>query len=200
MSGTDQDEFEIRRLVENWALWRDSGDWTRLRAVWHDDGTMQATWFRGTADDFISASKRAWEGGLEVLHSLGGCSVEVRGSRAIAQTKMSIHQRASVHGVVCDCVCMGKFYDLLERRSGQWGLVSRQPIYERDRLDPVDASTRLDLDRELLASFPAGYRHLAYLQTKAGLNVERDLPGTKGDKVDALYRQGKRWLVGEGGS
>ncbi len=195
MSELDQDEFAIRKVVENWAIWRDAGNWERLRSVWHDDGVMQATWFRGTADEFIKASQNAWDRGVEVLHTLAGCSVEIRGHRAVAQTKMSIHQRSSVDGVLCDCVCIGRFYDLFEKREKRWAIVLRQPIYESDRLDPVDTTIRLELDRTMLAAFPSGYRHLAYLQSKAGLNVKRDLPGTRGPEVEALYAQGRRWLA-----
>ena len=43
------DRQEIRDLVENWAVWRDAGDWERFRTVWHDDGRMMATWFQGSA-------------------------------------------------------------------------------------------------------------------------------------------------------
>ncbi len=196
MSATMQDEFNIRTLIENWVMWRDSGDWARLRSVWHEDGAMQATWFYGTADEFVAASRGAWDRGVEVLHALNGTSIDLRGNRAVAQTKMEIHQRANVDGVVCDCVCMGRFYDLFERREGKWGLVLRQPIYEKDRLDPVDTSEKLNLDREKLDKLPAGYRHLAYLQLKIGMNVKLDLPGVKGPEVEALYEQGKQWLAG----
>ena len=37
-----------------------------------------------------------------------------------------------------DVVCTGRFYDFIERRQGRWGFVLRQPIYEKDRMDPVD--------------------------------------------------------------
>ena len=67
--------------------------------------------------------------------------VDVSGDRAIAQTKMTISQRATVEQHVCDVVCTGRFYDFFERRSGRWGLVLRQPIYEQDRLDPVDPAS-----------------------------------------------------------
>ena len=191
-----QDELEIRKLVEGWAVWRDSGDWERLRTVWHEGGRMQATWFFGTGDEFVKASMGAWERGVEVLHTLHGSFIDVRGNRAVAQTKMSIHQRANVDGVVCDCVCTGRFYDMLEKRDGRWGIVLRQPIYEKDRLDPVNTAEKLNLDQEKLAALPAGYRHLAYLQQKIGLNVKLDLPGTKGPAVEALYAQGREWLAG----
>jgi len=194
-AGTDA-ERTIRALIENWAIWRDSGRWERFRTVWHDDGVMMATWFQGPADDFIHVSIEGWERGVRILHFLGGTSIELAGIRAVAQTKMTISQRADVDGVRCDVVCTGRFYDFLERRSGRWGLVLRQPIYEKDRLDPVDPSAKLVLDAALLARFPEGYRHLAYLQTRIGYDVKRDMPGLTGPEVEALYARGRRWLAG----
>jgi SnoaL-like protein len=188
------DVTAIRRLVENWAVWRDAGDWERFRTVWHDDGRMMATWFQGPADDFIRVSREGFERGVSILHFLGGSSVDVAGDRAIAQTKMTISQRAEVHGVACDVVCTGRFYDFLERRDGRWGIVLRQPIYEKDRLDPLDPAARLELDREQLERFPAGYRHLAYVQTEIGFTVKPDMPGLTGPEVEDLYARGKTWL------
>jgi len=191
------DELEIRRLVESWVVWRDAGDWERFRTVWHDDGRMMATWFQGSCDDFIRVSREGFERGVRILHFLGGTSVDVAGDRGVAQTKMTITQRAEVDGVECDVVCTGRFYDFVERRDGVWGLVLRQPIYEQDRLGPVDPAARLELDRDLLESFPVGYRHLAYLQTRLGFAVKPDMPGLTGPEVEALYASGARWLAGE---
>jgi hypothetical protein len=193
-----RDRLAIRQLVENWVLWRDAGDWERFRTVWHQDGRMMATWFQGTADEFIRVSKEGWEKGVSILHFLGGNSIDLNGDRAISQTKMTISQRAKVHDVLCDVVCTGRFYDFIERREGKWGLVHRQPIYEKDRLDPVDPSARLTLEADLLAQFPEGYRHLAYIQTKIGYKVKRDMPGLKGPEVAALYARGAAWLSGRG--
>ena len=195
-SSQAQDRAAIRDLIESWALWRDAGMWDRLRTVWHDDGRMMATWFQGTADGFIEANKQGWARGVRILHFLGGSSVDVAGDRAVSQTKMTISQRAEVHGTLCDVVCTGRFYDFFERRQGRWGLVLRQPIYEKDRLDPVDPSASVSLDRALLEAFPEGYRHLAYLQTEVGYDVKRDMPGLEGREVEQLYARGARWLQG----
>ena len=191
---TDRDE--IRDLVENWALWRDALDWERFRTVWHTDGVMNATWFQGGVEDFIRVSREGFERGVRILHFLGGTSLEVVGDRAIAQTKMTISQRGPVEGVECDVVCTGRFYDFLERRDGRWGLVVRQPIYEKDRADPVDPAAHLELDQELLGRFPEGYRHLAYVQTQIGYAVKPDMPGLTGREVEALYARGADWLAG----
>ena len=130
--------------------------------------------------------------GVRILHFLGGSTIDLFGTRAIAQTKMTISQRAKVDGVLCDVVCTGRFYDFFEKR-GRWGLVLRQPIYEKDRLDPLDPSAKLALDQELLAHFPEGYRHLAYLQTRIGYTVKRGHAGLDGPEVEALYARGGRW-------
>jgi hypothetical protein len=191
-----EDKRVIRELVENWALWRDALMWDRFRTVWHDDGRMMATWFQGTADEFIKVSAEGYARGVRILHFLGGTSIDVAGARAIAQTKMTISQRARVEEVVCDVVCTGRFYDFFEKRDGRWGLVLRQPIYEKDRLDPVDPAAKLELDPVLLAQFPEGYRHLAYLQTRIGYKVKPDMPGLDGPEVEALYRRGASWLEG----
>jgi hypothetical protein len=195
MNETD-DKRLIRELIENWVLWRDAGDWERFRTVWHPDGRMMATWFQGPATDFIRVSQEGWSRGVFILHFLGGMSIDLAGPRAIAQTKMTISQRAPVEGVPCDVVCTGRFYDFLEKRDGRWGLVLRQPIYEKDRMDAVTPGTTPNLDTELLAQFPEGYRHLAYLQTRIGYTVKRDMPGLKGTEVEALYARGRAWLAG----
>jgi hypothetical protein len=196
MNGQWEDRLAIREVIENWVVWRDAGDWERFRTVWHDDGVMMATWFQGPAAEFIRVSREGFERGVSILHFLGGHSVDLAGERAISQTKMTISQRAEVHGVRVDVVCTGRFYDLMERRDGRWGVVLRQPIYEKDRMDPVDPSAKLVLDAALLAQFPEGYRHLAYLQTGIGYPVKRDMPGLKGPEVEALYARGARWLAG----
>ncbi|HEY2771677.1 MAG TPA: nuclear transport factor 2 family protein [Solirubrobacteraceae bacterium] len=187
----------IRDLVENWAVWRDAGDWERFATCWHDDGRMMATWFQGTAAEFMRVSHEGFERGVRILHFLGGCTVDVSGARAIAQTKMTISQRAEVHDVLCDVVCTGRFYDFLEQRENRWGIVLRQPIYEKDRLDPVDPAATLRLDATSLHEFPEGYRHLAYAQTQIGYDVKRDMPGLTGPEVEQLYADGQRWLAGE---
>ena len=196
MNDLAADKREIRETVENWVMWRDAGDWDRFATVWHSDGWMTATWFQGPAKKFIEASREGFNKGVNILHFLGGWACEIVGARAISQVKMTINQRAPLEGVLVDVVCMGRFYDFFEKRQSRWAIVRRQPIYEKDRLDPVDPSAVLKLDAEWLARYPEGYRHLAYLQSKNGFNVKADLPGLQGPAVEKLYAEGKAWLEG----
>jgi hypothetical protein len=60
----------------------------------------------------------------------------------------------------------------------------------------VDPAAKLALDPALLAKFPEGYRHLAYLQTKIGFTIKLDMPQLQGPVVQALYAHGQAWLEG----
>ena len=191
-----EDRLEIIRVINDWAIWRDAGDWERFRTVWHDDGWMSATWLQAPAAKFIEVSREGFEKGVNIVHFLGGSSVDVKGSRAIAQTRMAISQRAAVEGELVDVTCTGRFYDFFEKRSNRWAIVRRQPIYEKDRMDPVDPSVRIKLDPDVLGSYPEGYRHLAYLQSRLGFKIKRDLPELRGPVVERLYRHGRAWLDG----
>jgi hypothetical protein len=195
------DRSAIRELIENWVIWRDSGDWERFATLWRPEGRMNTTWYSATARDFIERSRRATEAGLKVLHTLGGSSIDVHGHRAIAHTRMQIVQRGEVGGVACDVICYGRFWDALERAEDDgWGIVLRQPIYELDQLIPLDPGRTPVLNPQRLAAYPEGYRHLAYLQTDQGFEVNRDLPSRTGAAIDDLIARGRAWLGGAGPS
>ena len=200
MIDTLNEELRIRQTIERWAVWRDAGDWKRFATVWHPEGRMEATWFQGPFADFIRVTQEGWAKGVSILHFLGGSAIEVKSDRAIAQTKMTISQRGMVEGedgpVMCDVVCTGRFYDYMTKHEGEWKVLHRQPIYEKDRIDPLDSTAQLKLDAKVLASMPAGYRHLAYIQTRIGYTVKMDMPMLQGPVVDELYQRGARWLAG----
>jgi SnoaL-like domain len=188
------DRFEIRELLENWAIWRDSGQWDRLATTFHSDGWMVATWQTASAEAFIAGCRGAWDRGVKVLHTLSGSSIDLDGFRAVAQTKMAIIQRAQIHDVWVDVTCRGRFYDFLEKRDGRWAILLRQPIYEYDRIDPLAGWGALQLDQARLSQFPEGYRHLGYIQSLTGFDVRKDLPGLRGPEVEAVYARGLSWL------
>ena len=191
------DKLAIREVVENWVIARDSADWNLFREQWHDDGYMMATWFQGPRDDFMKVSQEGFAKGVNILHFTGASQAAVQGTRAISQTRMTILQRGLVHGVLADVACTGRFYDFFEKRQGKWAIVLRQPIYEKDRLDPVTPGETIEFDQDLLAKYPEGYRYLAYLQVQAGYPVKLDMPGLRGPEVEALYARGAAWLAGE---
>jgi hypothetical protein len=189
-----QDQLAIAALAQRWALARDTGDWENLRATAHPGATMTATWFDGTFDDFIEACQASWRKGSRSQHFLGGTVAEINGARALAQTRMSINVRSRLEGVEVDAVCTGRFFDRVERRDGVWRIAKRSVIYEKDRIDTVDPGAVISLDRALLERFPEGYRHLAYLQTRNGAQVDPNLPTARGEALENFLREAQAWL------
>lgn len=192
-----EDKATIRELIESWVVWRDMGDWERLRKIWQSDGQMAASWREGTADEFIEANRKGWDNGLDILHQLGGSVVllSAQRDRAVSLTKMVISQRAAIHGTLCDVAAQARHLDRWEKRSGRWGLLDRKTIFDRDRLDTVDPNATVELDESILASFPTAYRHLAYLQTSLGFPVRSDLPHLRSEAAAGLFRAHQEWLA-----
>src|ERR1700733_3749507 len=89
-------DVDIRHIIEDWAVFRDTAQFDRLLPLWHDDGEMVTTWSQVNASEFVKRSQAAFERGLNVIHQLCGTSVDIVGERAIAQTKMVISQRDKV--------------------------------------------------------------------------------------------------------
>jgi hypothetical protein len=196
MADTTRDKLDIRETIESWAIWRDSGDFERLRTCFHDDGRMTATWFAGSADEFVARARASFAKGSMSSHLLGATSIDLAGVRAVAQTRMTITSRDTLEGALYDFSCQGRFYDLFEKRQGRWAIADRRLTYEKDRADPVFPGDIHNFDKKVLETFPSGYRFLAYAQTKRGLDVCRDLPGLRGPEVEALYARGRDWLAG----
>jgi len=198
MENKTQDITIIRDLIERWAVYRDAHLWDKFKTVWHKDGRMRATWFTGPYEEFIRISEEGVRNGTNILHILGGTAIEVNGTRATSMTKMIILQRATLDGVLCDVSNYARHQDLWEKRQDRWGLVSRETICDKDRIDPVDNQQKINLDANILNQFPQEYKHLAYLQTKIGYTVDRDVPRLSGGpSLQALYKRAEDWLSGK---
>jgi hypothetical protein len=191
-----EDRLAIIEVIQHWALWRDSGRFDALRSTYHPGAVMTSTWFSGPAEEFIAQAEGRKPGGRSA-HFIGGSWVRINGDRALAETSMLLLLRERVDDVEVDVTCYGRFFDRFLKADGAWRIARRGVIYEKDRLDPVRPNAVLSLDAEILARFPAGYRHVAYVQTKRGLTVAPDRPTLPSPALDVLYREAEAWL-GEG--
>jgi hypothetical protein len=192
------DRLAIRELVENWSIYRDNREWDRFLTVWHDDGVMMTTWGgKATPQEFVEAATKGFAQGDRMLHIVGGVTSLVEGDRGFAMSKLRIQQRGPVEGVACDVVCIGVNFDFMEKRDGRWGLVLRQPVYERDFIDPVDPNEKVELKPEIMERRPDGYQRLAYLQEGLGYTIKPDMPTEVGREREALVEAREAWLRGE---
>jgi hypothetical protein len=190
--------MQIRDKIEQWVVYRDAFLWDDFRTVWHPDGVMKATWTEGPFEQFIKITEEGLKHGLNIMHILGGSAIKVNGDRGQAMTKMIILQRADIDGVLCDVSSYARQYDLWKKHEGKWGLYYRETVADKDRIYPVDNNETVTLDKAILEQCPIEYRHLAYLQTKLGYNVNKDCPRLSGGaSLENLYKRGEDWLAGK---
>ncbi len=133
-------EHEIRRVRRIWAFSRDQGDWDTLAACFHDDATVNISWYCGPAAGFIARAKESaahQQPGESSKHWFGNFRVRVRGGRAVLESDVQILTRDLLDGHLVDCASFGRFIDLFEERDGAWRIARWSAIYEKDRLDPV---------------------------------------------------------------
>jgi SnoaL-like domain len=192
--GVREDKLAIAEVIQNWALWRDGGNFEALRTTFHPDATMTSTWFSGPAEDFIARAEARKPGGRSA-HFVGGSSVRLNGERALAETPIILLLRERIDDIEVDVTCHGRFFDRFVNAEGAWQILRRGVIYEKDRLDPLRPDAVLKLDETILQRFPEGYRHVAYVQTKRGLAVATDRPTLPSPALDVLYREAHAWLV-----
>ncbi len=189
-----EDKQAIAEVVQNWALWRDFGDWERLRTTFHPDAIMTTTRSTGPAADFIAAAAGRRDQGARGTHFIGGSSVRLNGDKALAQSRLILLSRAMLGDIEVDVTCYGRFYDRFVRHNGAWCILRRNVIYEKDRIDTVRPGAMLKLDEAELMRFPEGYRHLAYLQSRGGAQVAAALPTPRSPALELLYREAGAWL------
>ena len=190
------DTLAIKEVVENWAVFRDSGDWERFRTRVARRRRDDGNWFQGPFEEFIRVNQEGWNKGVSILHLLGGTSVEIAGARAIAQTKMTISQRAPVHGVVVDVLCTGRFYDFFEKRKDRWAIVLRRLFYEKDRMDPVDPSKTRAARSENPGAISRRLPSPGLLAIRPGIQGQGGYAGTQGSRRGRAVRSGKKMAGG----
>jgi hypothetical protein len=159
---------------------------------------MMATWFQGSAEEFIRVSREGFERGVRILHFLGGTSNEVAGDARGRSDEDDDHAaragarrglRRRLHRPLLRL-------PRAARRDAGGSCCASRSTSRIGSTQSIPAAS-LTLDAALLERFPVGYRHLAYLQTQIGYEVKPDMPGLTGPAVEQLYRRGARWLAGE---
>lgn len=189
---------KVLQPVGDWALWRDMEQWDRLRAVYAPGATMAVSWFDGLASEFVARCQKMNETTANPMvsqHLLGGSQVQLRGARALVETRVSILMRLAVHGVECDVTAIGRFHDWLIRPDEAWLIDRRVAIFEKDMMQGAVPGESLDVDRAKFLGFPAAYRCCAYALAERGMTINASLPAPGSSALAALYAAGQDWLA-----
>ncbi len=194
------DRLAINTVINAWGNFRDRGKWQDLKNTFWPDGTISLSWFDGPFGAFAGASEKIAQGGNAMTHLLQTPYVVVNGDRATAETNASLKVRAPLRFYEVDITSQIRFFDFLEKRDGEWRIVKRVGIYEKDRMDPVSPSLFFYLNsfwidaRSKLNKTPPSSKYLAYLLSKKGLKLKKNIVEDKTAEMEALYQEGRAWI------
>ncbi|HWL31719.1 MAG TPA: nuclear transport factor 2 family protein [Xanthobacteraceae bacterium] len=188
----------IQSLVQDWGFARDQGRWEALEAIFHPDGEIAVSWFRGPYAEFVAHCRRNHGRGSTAKHLLWPSRVAVNRDRATAETNVAILVRQTIEGVEVDLTSQGRFLDRVERRDGNWRIVERAALYEKDRLDPVEPSARFDalMASADAAKYPSSYRYMAYRVHAAGRSLAEPVHYDGRPETEAMKARYAAWLDG----
>lgn len=203
-SGTNIDtealeRFKIREICEGWPCYRDAAEWENYRSMFHDDAYIATSWAQGPIDEFIEGSKEGFAKQKDffyILHRMIGQTVDVQGNRAVSKMKVTITCRITLDGIEMDNEADCRFFFLLEKRDGRWGVVFYTLLFDKDKMVPVNPSNgSFEVPEKEVEGYPAGYRYLCWCEAKVGKPPKLDLDA-HGKERDILYGKCKDWLEG----
>ena len=192
------DKSACAELVQAWGFARDQGRWDDLLAIFHSGGEIAVSWFRGPYREFVGHCQRNFGRGSEAKHVLWPARVTLNGTRALAETNVAILVRQTIEGVATDLTSYGRFLDRIEQRGGDWRMVERATVYEKDRLDPVEPSAAFAalMAKADAAKYPAPYRYMAYRVHAAGRAMAEPVHYDRRPETEALKARYADWLKG----
>ena len=196
-NSVQEDRADISQLILHWGYFRDHGMWPELAETFHPEGSIQVTWYTGPFTGFVEASRDMAARGAKSVHVMNPSIIDVNGDRAISITPVKIMARAKIAlGVEVDLVSEAQFFDFVERRDGEWRILRRVCIYQKDRMDSVLPSLRYWLLGLLMPTgqYDPAYKHLALALSKQGYEIK---PGQVVDQSESsakLYAEGQAWL------
>lgn len=194
-----QDWTEITALLYRWGQARDSDDWGALAGCYHDGATMNISWISDQATQFVARSRAMAENrapGAHTKHVMASPWIEIKGDKAFGRINVNLFIRSQLDGQEFDIQSWFRFFDLLEKREGRWGIVKRTAVYEKDRFDACDprgvpADFFEDMD---LSGFPDATKYLNYYQKRGGREPRTDVVTVFSAEERALREEGYAWI------
>jgi hypothetical protein len=190
--------FDLIRLERHY---RDVRNWPGLLGSYVPKSPVRTTWFDGTVEDFVEASRQKMSTTATVLsapkHWIFPTVLEINSDRALAESPATIFDRLTFDGVEFDTFQYCRFVSRVMRTANGWKLASFEGIYQRDTMRSVNPSEPLPVDWNLIKTLRPSYKFLAYTQLRRGYKVNPELLGDdRPDLLAAFYSQEQRWLAG----
>jgi len=193
---TQQDDISaITQVVLRERQARDNGWWDRMLATYWPDSRVDVSWYHGDGPGFVAASRKASAGGVVGKHRLFSPIVDKRGEKAHVELGSRNWSQLQIDGKTVNLNANMRINYRLEKRNGEWRILSLQPIYEHSELTPDIPGETLTIPAADLGKYRSSYAALSWALTRKGLTMSQTEVGIdRPEEVNALYAAIERWL------
>jgi SnoaL-like protein len=187
---SSQDRAALVDLMVAWAAHRDAGRWDDLAGLFTPDATVELTWTRATAAEFVAAARGHASGPLRSKHVVAAPHAVVRGDRAAAETNVVL---VTDHlDLDLGAVTHARFLDRLERVDSGWVIAHRASVY--DACGFTFPFGPVEVDQKVARNFPREYAGLAYQLVSAGYDPSPKSPTRGSAREHAIRNDQRAWL------
>jgi hypothetical protein len=124
--------------------------------------------------------------------------VHVRGDRAFVEISAAMRIQAEIDDVSAELISSTRLNYRLERRRGDWGILSLDAIYEYVTLTPLVPGEVIRIPADELAPYRSSYGILAWnLARQGGTPGDDELGDDRPEEVAAFYSGVWSWLTTE---
>jgi hypothetical protein len=194
------EQLAICNVRRAWAFHLDLREWDKVPDCFHPEARVTVAWYSGPVAGFIERSKAlTWRPEEYRKHWLGNMRADVRGTRAVLETDVTILIREFIDHDLYDYTCYARFYDLLEERDRVWRILEWNTIYDRDRLDPVvpESWDESGLFAQAQLQGPeSGFAFMKLRSAKRGRTIPDSIVIRDSAGEAKLRRRGADWLAG----
>lgn len=192
---TALDAFVASQVVLRERQCRDRGWWEQMDQTFWPDSAVRLSWYDGNGPGFVLGSKAMRERGQHTVHHVFAPTVQVRGSKAHVEVSAAILAPASVDGIAGTLTAYSRLNYRLERRDGEWRILSLDAIYEHTSLVPTVPGEIIMVPAGELAEFRPSYALLAWQIARDGHSMSADQLGDdRPEALDTFYAEVHDWL------
>jgi hypothetical protein len=194
-AGSGDDLVLVTQVVLAERQGRDRGWWGQMGALYWPDSQVRLSWYDGNGAGFVAGSEAMARRGAVALHHMSPPTVHLRGARAYAEASVAMRFRIETDGVAGDLVSHTRLNYRLERREGEWRILSLDAVYEYATLTPCVPGQTIRIPPEELAGYRDSYAVLAWNIAREGRDPSADeLGDDRPEELAAFYAATWEWL------
>lgn len=196
------DEAEIRRVRNVWALSRDLGEYDTMKSCFHPDAELTVSWYSGNAWEFVEATKKLSANRKpeeRSKHWFGNWRSWLKGDRAILETDVQVITRDRLDGCLFDYISYSRFFDLFERRDGEWKIWRWWCVYDKDNMTPTipGSAPPSFFDGIDFSQADNGFAFMKLRQAKRGGKIPPGIIIGQSPDEARIRKDGFAWLEGK---